>query len=73
MCKKNSYMRKVTEQLSEVLLFLYSNPCFRNEEYKIYKKFLNETCSPKSTKIQQHIRESADWKKVLEFMVTVSI
>jgi len=66
-------MRKVTEQLSAFLLFLYSIPCFRNETYTLYKRFLNETCSSTSTQIQEHIDESTDWKRVLEFMVAVSI
>ena len=66
-------MRKVTEQLSAFLLFLYSIPCFRNETYKLYKQFLNETCSSTSTQIQEHVKESPDWNKVQEFMVAVSI
>jgi len=73
MYKKHSYMRKVMGQLSAVLLFLYSIPCFRNETYKLYKKFLKETCSSKSTNIQQHIEESTEWKMVQNFMVAVSI
>jgi len=47
--------------------------CFRDEKNELYKKFLNEVCSPKSTQIQQHVKESHDWNKFLEFMVDVSI
>jgi amiloride-sensitive sodium channel len=42
-----------------------------NETYKLYKKFLKETCSSKSTNIQQHIEESTEWKMVQNFMVAV--
>jgi len=74
MYEKHSYMCKATKQLSAFLLILYSIPCFRNETYKLYQKFLNETCSPTtSTQIKQHINESNDWKKAQDFMVAVSI
>jgi hypothetical protein len=74
MYEKNSFMRKVTEQLSAFILFLYSIPCFSNDSYILYRRFIQETCnSTTSTQIQHHNNESTDWNKVQVFMVAVSI